>query len=170
MAADPRWHLPEDRYFNPDPTQRRVAMELYESAARLPIVSPHGHVNPRLFADEHASFGSPADLLIIPVQAEYYATISLKRMIKLVKLVQSKTNPNLSYKLLITMYDRRNKICNVIKDRMQQKMGHWLYHTIIEVDTKLRESPAFGQPITTYAPQTRGAQQYRALAREVTRS
>lgn len=108
-----------------------------------------------------------ADLLIIPVQAEYYATISLRRMIKLVKLVQAKTNPNLSYKLLITMYDRRNKICNVIKDRMQQKMDPWLYRTIIEVDTKLRECPAFGQPITTYAPQTRGAQQYRALAQEV---
>ena len=90
-------------------------------------------------------------------------------MIKLVKLVQAKTNPNLSYKLLITMYDRRNKICNIIKDRMHQKMGHWLYDTIIEVDTKLRECPAFGQPITTYAPQTRGAQQYRALAREVSR-
>ncbi len=110
-----------------------------------------------------------ADLLIVPVQAEYYATVSLKRMIGLVKLVQAKTNPDLSYKLLITMYDRRNKICTVIKDRMEQKMSPWMYQTVIEIDTKLRECPAFGQPITTYAPQTRGAQQYRALAREITR-
>jgi len=64
--AHPTWHLPEDRYFDPDPAQRRVAMELYQSVAALPIVSPHGHVDPRLLADENATFGTPADLLIIP--------------------------------------------------------------------------------------------------------
>lgn len=41
-------------------------MELYRSVAHLPIVSPHGHVDPRLLADEKASLGSPADLFIIP--------------------------------------------------------------------------------------------------------
>lgn len=66
MKNDATWNLPEDRYFDPDPAQRRIAMELYQSAARLPIVSPHGHVDPQLLADENASFGTPADLLIIP--------------------------------------------------------------------------------------------------------
>jgi len=66
MTAHSKWHLPEDRYFDPDPAQRRIAMELYKSVADLPIVSPHGHVDPRLLSDEHASFGTPADLLIIP--------------------------------------------------------------------------------------------------------
>ena len=42
-----------------------------------------------------------------------------------------------------------------------------LFNTIIEVDTRLRESPAFGQPITLYAPKTRAAQQYRQLAEEL---
>jgi glucuronate isomerase len=62
----PKWHLPEDRYFDPDPAQRHIARELYESVADLPIISPHGHVAPRLFADEEATFGTPAELLIIP--------------------------------------------------------------------------------------------------------
>jgi len=61
-----KWHLDPDRYFNPDPTRRRLARELYESVAHLPLICPHGHVDPRLFADPNASFGSPADLLIIP--------------------------------------------------------------------------------------------------------
>jgi glucuronate isomerase len=61
-----KWHLPEDRFFDPDPTQRRVARELYESVADLPLVSPHGHAAPRWFADENATFGTPAELLIIP--------------------------------------------------------------------------------------------------------
>ena len=58
--------LSPDRYFGPDPEQRRVARQLYETVAHLPIISPHGHVDPRLFADENATFGTPAELLIIP--------------------------------------------------------------------------------------------------------
>lgn len=108
-----------------------------------------------------------ADLLIIPVQCEYYAAQSLQRIIKLARLVQAKTNACLAYRLLVTMYDRRNKICQLILDKMEQNLSHLLFETIIEVDTKLRESPAYGQPITRYAPDTRGAQQYRALAREL---
>jgi glucuronate isomerase len=59
------------RLFSPDPSVRRVARGLYEEIAGLPIVSPHGHVDPRLFADLKATFGSPADLLIIP---DHYVT------------------------------------------------------------------------------------------------
>ncbi len=62
----PEWNLPEERCFDPDPATRRTALFLYEAIAGLPIVSPHGHVDARLFADPAASFGSPADLLIIP--------------------------------------------------------------------------------------------------------
>lgn len=62
----PQWQLPPERYFDPDPAQRRIAGELYEAVAGLPLICPHGHVPPRLFADENATFGSPADLLIIP--------------------------------------------------------------------------------------------------------
>jgi glucuronate isomerase len=58
--------LPEDRYFDPDPTQRKVALEIYRSIEGLPLICPHGHVDPRLFAADQASFGSPAELLIIP--------------------------------------------------------------------------------------------------------
>ncbi len=51
-----QWKLDPDRYFDPEPSQRRVARELYDSVARLPIVSPHGHVAPQLFADADAVF------------------------------------------------------------------------------------------------------------------
>jgi glucuronate isomerase len=60
------WHLSEDRFFDPDPAHRRVARELYAAVRTLPIVSPHGHVDPRLLADPDATFGTPADLFIIP--------------------------------------------------------------------------------------------------------
>jgi glucuronate isomerase len=60
-----------DRFLSPDPATRAIARDLYQSVATLPIVSPHGHVDPRLFADPNASFGSPAELFIIP---DHYVT------------------------------------------------------------------------------------------------
>lgn len=108
-----------------------------------------------------------ADLLIIPIQCEYYASRTLKHYLSMVRRVQEKTNPQLTYRVLVTMYDMRNKICRVVLDQMQQGLKDTLFETIIGVDTKLRESPAFGQPINLYAPDTRATEQYRALAGEL---
>jgi chromosome partitioning protein len=108
-----------------------------------------------------------ADLLIIPVQCEYYAAHALRQTVKLVRIVREKTNPRLLYRVLMTMYDRRNRICQVMRAQVEQKLNQVVFKTVIEVDTKLRESPTLGQPITLYAPDTRGAQQYRALAEEL---
>ena len=58
--------LPPNRYFDPDPKQKEIAQHLYDQVAKLPLICPHGHVDPRLFADANYDFGSPADLLIIP--------------------------------------------------------------------------------------------------------
>ena len=55
-----------ERYFSPDPAQKKVAGELFSQIADLPLVCPHGHVDPQLFADPDYQFGSPAELLIIP--------------------------------------------------------------------------------------------------------
>jgi chromosome partitioning protein len=108
-----------------------------------------------------------ADVLIVPIQCEYFAAHTLLSYMKLVQHTQQKINPTLKLRVLVTMYDRRNKICRVTLERMQHKLNSVIFETIIEVDTKLRESPAFGQPVTIYAPKTRGAEQYRALAKEL---
>ena len=57
--------LHPDRFFDPDPTIRRIARELYESVRALPLVCPHGHVDPRILADDEA-FPEPASLIVIP--------------------------------------------------------------------------------------------------------
>jgi glucuronate isomerase len=66
MPERPKIILAEDRCLGPDPRQKEIAGELYASVADLPLICPHGHVDPRMFADPDYSFGSPADLLIIP--------------------------------------------------------------------------------------------------------
>ncbi|MBC8134009.1 MAG: glucuronate isomerase, partial [Deltaproteobacteria bacterium] len=55
----------DDRLFSSDPTQRAIARRLYAGVRALPIVSPHGHTDPRWFGDNEA-FTDPATLLIIP--------------------------------------------------------------------------------------------------------
>ncbi len=57
--------LNPDRYFEPEPSVRRVARALYEETRALPIVSPHGHVDPRILA-ENAPFPEPASLIVQP--------------------------------------------------------------------------------------------------------
>lgn len=108
-----------------------------------------------------------ADLLIIPVQAELYAAYSLRQMIRLALQMREQSNPHLDYRVLITMYDMRNKINRMMLDQMQNGLSKVLFKTIIQIDTKLRESPAFGKPITDYASRSRGARQYRELAQEL---
>ena len=58
--------LPEDRYFDPDPKQKKIALHLYRQVADKPLVCPHGHVDPRMFADPDYQFGTPTELLLIP--------------------------------------------------------------------------------------------------------
>lgn len=71
MEAGSPANMNPDRFLSPDPTTRKLARELYQTVASLPIVSPHGHVDPRLFSDPNATFGTPADLFIIP---DHYVT------------------------------------------------------------------------------------------------
>jgi len=66
MTNRPKILLPADRYFDPNPRQREIAQHLYSLVAHAPLVCPHGHVDPRLFSDPDYSFGTPAELLLIP--------------------------------------------------------------------------------------------------------
>jgi glucuronate isomerase len=65
-AKRPPLHLPADRYFDPTPQQKKIALGLYEQVADLPLVCPHGHVDPRMFADPDYEFGTPTEMFLIP--------------------------------------------------------------------------------------------------------
>ena len=58
-------HLPPDRFFAPDPTLRRLSCDLFEAVERLPILSPHGHTDPRWFAED-APFEDAVSLFLWP--------------------------------------------------------------------------------------------------------
>ena len=110
-----------------------------------------------------------ANLLIIPTQCEYYSAHALRDILNQVRNTRYKSNPNLRYRLLLTMLDRRNRIHRTLSNQIRNAFGRATFTTMIEMDTRLRESPVFGSPISNYAPSSRGAQQYRTLAQELMR-
>ena len=110
---------------------------------------------------------SAADLLIIPTQAEYFSAYALRNMMGSIRRVRQDCNPNLAYRILVTLLDRRNRTHRNIFEQLQATFGQGVFTTVIEIDTKLRESPIAGMPITQYKPTSRGSQQYRVLAQEL---
>jgi chromosome partitioning protein len=108
-----------------------------------------------------------SNLLIIPTQAEYFSAYALRDMMALIRKVRHEFNPQLAYRILITLLDQRNRTHRTIRQQLQQTFGVGLFDTVIEIDTRLRESPIVGMPITQYRPNSRGSQQYRVLAQEL---
>ena len=108
-----------------------------------------------------------ADALIIPTQPEYFSAHALRTMLETIRQVRAGHNPNLTYRILITMYDRRNRIHKEMHGQIHQTFTESVFKTTISVDTKLRESAVEGLPITHFKRRSRGAQQYDALAQEI---
>jgi chromosome partitioning protein len=110
---------------------------------------------------------SASDLLLIPTQAEYFSAYALRNMMTVIRRIRKEVNPNLAYRILVTLLDRRNRTHRNIHDHLMSTFGEGIFKTVIEMDTKLRESPIAGQPITRYMPTSRGSVQYRVLAEEL---
>jgi len=108
-----------------------------------------------------------SNLLIMPTQAEFFSINALRNMMGLVRRVRSQANPQLTYRLLLTMFDRRNRVHRTLSEQLRTTFGNGVLDTMIEIDTKLRESPIAGLPIIYHAPKSRSALQYRALAQEI---
>jgi chromosome partitioning protein len=110
---------------------------------------------------------SAANLLIIPTQAEFFSAYALRNMMGIIRRTRQESNPDLAYRILITMLDRRNKTHRNIEEQLRNTFAQGLFETVIEIDTKLRESPIAGIPITKYKSNSRGSKQYRILAQEL---
>ncbi|MCJ7702950.1 MAG: ParA family protein [Anaerolineales bacterium] len=109
-----------------------------------------------------------ANLLIIPTQAEYFSTYALKNVMNALRSVREKDNQDLEFRILITMLDIRIGAHKTLSKQLRLTFGKIIFDTVIQTDTKLRECTIVGLPITHYVPRSRGAQQYRILAQELT--
>lgn len=109
-----------------------------------------------------------SDSILIPVQSEYYAMEGLSQLLNTIRLVQKHFNKDLGVEgVLLTMLDSRTNLGAEVVKEVQSYFDKKVYKTIIPRITKLAEAPSYGQPITKYAPNSRGAEVYDDLAKEV---
>lgn len=109
-----------------------------------------------------------ADTVLVPIQCEYYALEGLSQLVHSVNLIQRKLNPKLQLEgVVFTMYDSRNNLSKEVVESVQNNLNENIYKTIIPRNVRLAEAPSYGMPITTYAPDSSGAQAYRQLALEM---
>lgn len=111
-----------------------------------------------------------SDAVLIPLQCEFYALEGLSHLLKTVELVQNGLNPRLTiHGVLLTMYDRRNKLTEHIEADVREYLGDTVYKTVIPRNVRVSEAPSHGVPAIVYDMRCPGSQAYLKLAREVIR-
>ena len=109
-----------------------------------------------------------ADKLLIPIQCEFYALEGVTKLLDSMKRVKNALNPSLDiYGVLLTMYDGRTMLSRQVAEEVRGYFGKSVFETLIPRSVKLSEAPSFGQPITEYDPNGKGAEAYISLAKEV---
>lgn len=112
-----------------------------------------------------------ADGILVPMQAEYYALEGLSTMTNLIdRLKAGGANPALELNgILMTMVDMRTRLSTDVIEEVKKHFGDKVFNTMIPRNVRTSEAPSFGQPVVFYDPSCRGAEAYRAFAREFAR-
>ncbi len=106
--------------------------------------------------------------IIIPLQCEFFALEGVTNILKIVNYIKSDLNPHLSIEgILLTMFDRRNRLCKEIVDDVKKNFGSLVYNQLIPRNIKLSEATSYGQPIMVYDSKCSGSIAYILLAQEI---
>jgi chromosome partitioning protein len=109
-----------------------------------------------------------ADAVLVPLQCEYYALEGLSQLLATIHLVRDHLNPPLAVNgIVLTMYDARTNLAAEVANEVRQHLDGAVYDTVVPRSIRLAEAPSHGRPISSYAPDSRGAAAYRALADEI---
>jgi chromosome partitioning protein len=109
-----------------------------------------------------------ADSVLIPLQCEYYPMEGLSQLLKTIKLIKSRLNPSLAIEgILLTMFDKRNNISHQVSEEVRKHFDTLVFKAMIPRNVRLSECPSFGKPIILYDADSKGAESYLDLAREI---
>lgn len=107
-----------------------------------------------------------ADRVLVPLQCEYFALEGLSHLMATIDRIKAAFNPGLAVEgIVLTMFDGRNSLTHQVADEVR---GHFrVFETVIPRNVRLSEAPSHGKPALLYDAQSRGAQAYLGLAREL---
>jgi len=109
-----------------------------------------------------------ADAVLVPLQCEFYALEGLSHLVRTIERVKRAFNPELQIQgVVLTMYDRRNNLSDMVASDVRQHFGDKVYDTVIPRNVRVSEAPSYGKPVLLYDWQCAGSQAYIHLASEV---
>lgn len=109
-----------------------------------------------------------SDAVIIPTECEFFSLRGLALLTDTVDKVRDRLNPKLSIRgIVVTRFDNRTVNAREVMARVLERFGDLVFDTVITRTVRFPETTVAGEPITSWAPKSAGAQAYRGLAREV---
>jgi len=107
--------------------------------------------------------------VIVPVQAHYYSMEGLRRVMETIRLIRDRFHPYSAenVNILLTLVEDRTTLSKQIQIQLREFFGSKVFNTVIHTNVRLCEAPSAGESVLLYAPRSRGALEYRALAAEM---
>lgn len=109
-----------------------------------------------------------ADAVIVPLQCEFLALEGITDLIRNINQIKKKFNPTLAlHGVVLTMYDKRNNLSQMVEDDVRNFFGKKVYDTVIPRNVRISEAPSHGKPVLLYDFKCSGSQAYINLTGEV---
>ena len=99
--------------------------------------------------------------LIVPLQTEFFALEGLTQLMKTIERIKVSLNPELQIRgILLTMYDKRNKLSAQVEKEARDYFNDKVYQTVIPRNVRLSEAPSHGMPVLVYDKSCLGSKSY----------
>lgn len=109
-----------------------------------------------------------ANSVIVPLQCEFLALEGVTDLIRNINIIKKKFNPTLDLQgVVLTMYDKRNNLSQMVEDDVRNFFGKKVYQTVIPRNVRISEAPSHGKPVLIYDFKCPGSQAYISLTGEV---
>ena len=109
-----------------------------------------------------------ATAVVVPLQCEFFALEGISQLVKTIELVRRSLNPRLTLQgIVLTMFDRRNNLSDLVAADARSFFGDRVYDTMIPRNIRVSEAPSHGKPVLIYDRNSAGALAYSKLATEM---
>jgi chromosome partitioning protein len=106
--------------------------------------------------------------VLVPLQSEFFALEGLSQLMMTIREVRQSGNKDLRIEgVVLTMYDQRNNLSQQVEQDARDNLGELVFKTMIPRNVRVSEAPSYATPVLTYDSASKGAEAYRALAKEV---
>jgi chromosome partitioning protein len=108
-----------------------------------------------------------SNLILIPVQCEFYPMEGLPTLLKVMDLVKSRLKANFDFRILLTMYDNRTALSRRVMEQVKANFGNRVLKNVIPRSVRMAEAPSKGLPGIVFRPKNTASEQYRMAVKEL---